>query len=97
MLNGFLLLHSLSSLFLNQIFKFYLLQEVDKIVKEHDSSKPLFLYMAFENVHDPIQAPKKYLNKYNFIKDKDRRTYAAMMDVVDEAIGNITEVFKEKG
>lgn len=53
--------------------------------------------MAFENVHDPIQAPKKYLNKYNFIKDKDRRTYAAMMDVVDEAIGNITEVFKEKG
>ena len=53
--------------------------------------------MAFENVHDPIQAPEKYLNKYSFIKDKDRRTYAAMMDVVDEAIGNITQAFREKG
>ena len=53
--------------------------------------------MAFENVHDPIQAPEKYLNKYSFIKDRDRRTYAAMMDVVDEAIGNITKAFREKG
>lgn len=53
--------------------------------------------MAFENVHDPIQAPEKYLNKYSFIKDRDRRTYAAMMDVVDEAIGNITKAFRQKG
>ena len=73
------------------------MQEVKRIVEEHNSSKPLFLYMAFENVHDPIQAPEKYLNKYSFIKDRDRRTYAAMMDVVDEAIGNITKAFREKG
>ena len=53
--------------------------------------------MAFENVHDPIQAPEEYMNKYNFIKDEDRRGYAAMMEVVDEAIGNITTAFKEKG
>ena len=53
--------------------------------------------MAFENVHDPIQAPEEYLNKYSFIKDKDRRGYAAMTHLVDEAIGNITTAFKEKG
>ena len=53
--------------------------------------------MAFENVHDPIQAPEEYMNKYSFIKDKERRGYAAMMEVVDEAIGNITTAFKEKG
>ena len=53
--------------------------------------------MAFENVHDPLQAPDEYVNKYTFIKDKDRRVYAAMMDVVDEAIGNITDAFKAKG
>ena len=73
------------------------MQEVKRIVEEHNSSKPLFLYMAFENVHDPIQVPEKYLNKYSFIKDRERRTYAAMMDVVDEAIGNITKAFREKG
>ena len=54
--------------------------------------------MAFENVHDPIQAPDdEYLRKYKIIKDKERRGYAAMMDVVDEAIGNITAAFEEKG
>ena len=53
--------------------------------------------MAFENVHDPIQAPDEYLRKYKIIKDKERRGYAAMMDIVDEGIGNITAEFEEKG
>lgn len=72
-------------------------QEAERTISEHNSSKPLFLYMSFKNVHSPLQAPKEYVNKYNFIKDQDRRVYAAMMDVVDEAIGNITVAFKEKG
>ena len=72
-------------------------QEASRIIAEHNSSTPLFLYMAFENVHDPIQAPDEYLRKYKIIKDKERRGYAAMMDVVDEAIGNITEAFEGKG
>ena len=53
--------------------------------------------MAFENVHDPIQAPDEYLRKYKIVKDKERRGYAAMMDIVDEAIGSITVEFEEKG
>lgn len=72
-------------------------QEANRIIAEHNSSTPLFLYMAFENVHDPIQAPDEYLRKYKIIKDKERRGYAAMMDIVDEAIGNITAAFEEKG
>lgn len=72
-------------------------QEANRIIAEHNSSTPLFLYIAFENVHDPIQAPDKYLRKYNIIEDKERRGYAAMMDIVDEAIGNITAAFEEKG
>ena len=72
-------------------------QEASRIIAEHNSSTPLFLYMAFENVHDPIQAPDEYLRKYEIIKDKERRGYAAMIDIVDEAIGNITAAFEEKG
>ena len=72
-------------------------QEANRIIAEHNSTTPLFLYMAFENVHDPIQAPDEYLRKYNIIEDKERRGYAAMMDIVDEAIGNITAAFEEKG
>ena len=53
--------------------------------------------MAFQNVHNPIQAPDEYVNKYNFIKQKMRRVHAGMADILDEAVGNITKMFKEKG
>jgi len=53
--------------------------------------------MAFQNVHAPVQAPQKYTDKYSFIEDETRRTYAGMVDIMDEAVGNITEAMKEAG
>ena len=53
--------------------------------------------MAFQNVHSPVQAPKEYVDKYAFVDDTLRRTYAGMVDIMDEAVGNITEAFKEAG
>ena len=73
------------------------MQRAEKIIQSHNASVPLFLYMAFQNVHAPLQAPKKYTDKYSFIKDRARRTYAGMVDSMDEAIGNITEAMKEAG
>ena len=55
------------------------------------------MYMAFQNVHAPIQAPEKYIEKYEFIENRMRRVHAAMADIMDEAVGNITEAFKEAG
>ena len=70
---------------------------METIVKSHDPAQPLFLYMAFQNVHDPVQAPQQYIDKYRFIKNDLRRTYAGMVDILDEAVGNITEAFKTAG
>ena len=53
--------------------------------------------MAFQTVHAPVQAPKKYTDKYSFIEDETRRTYAGMVDIMDEAVGNITEAMKDAG
>lgn len=53
--------------------------------------------MAFQNVHGPVQAPKENVEKYAFIEDTLRRTYAGMVDIMDEAVGNITDAFKEAG
>ncbi|XP_015747345.1 PREDICTED: arylsulfatase B-like, partial [Acropora digitifera] len=76
---------------------FKYVERAEKIIQSHNASVPLFLYMAFQNVHAPLQAPKKYTDKYSFIKDRARRTYAGMVDSMDEAIGNITEAMKEAG
>ena len=68
-----------------------------KVLQDHNPSQPLFMYMAFQNVHAPIQAPEKYIEKYEFIENRMRRVHAAMADIMDEAVGNITEAFKEAG
>ena len=77
-------------------FSFLVYQRVKEIIQAHDPKQPLFLYMAFQNVHNPIQAPDKYVEKYNFIDQKMRRVHAGMADILDEAVGNITKMFKEK-
>lgn len=68
-----------------------------EIIKSHDPSNPLFMYMAFQNCHGPVQAPEKYTEKYSFITDETRRTYAGMVSITDEAIGNITQTMKDAG
>ena len=48
-------------------------------------------------MHGPTQAPEEYVDKYRFIEDKTRRDYAAMVDIVDEAIGNVTQAMQRAG
>ncbi|XP_014775592.1 arylsulfatase B [Octopus bimaculoides] len=67
------------------------------VIENHDSSKPLFLYVPFQSVHAPLQVPDKYIAPYSHIKDKNRRVYAGMTACMDEAIGNITNAMKKKG
>ena len=55
------------------------------------------MYLPFQNVHGPTQAPDEYVAKYSFIDDIRRRQYAAMVDIVDEAIGNVTKALQQAG
>jgi len=69
-----------------------------KIIQEHNiSAGPLFLYLAYQAVHAPDQAPQKYIDPYKNIKNSKRRTFAGMLSCMDEGIGNITKALKEKG
>ncbi len=49
--------------------------------------KPWFLYLPFNAQHAPLQAPKKYLDRFTSITDEKRRTFAAMMSAMDDAVG----------
>merc|ERR1719427_303201 len=59
------------------------------LINNHDKEQPMFMYFAFQNVHDPLQAPKKYLEKYPNVKDVNRRHLLAMTTAMDDAIGDI--------
>ena len=77
---------------------FLFTKEAQKLIVDHDSSSPLFLYLAFQAVHAPLQVPEQYIKQYEgVIKDKNRRIYAGMVSAMDEAIGNITKTLQEKG
>jgi len=55
-------------------------------IQQH-TSEPFFLYLAFNAAHTPLEAPAKYLARFPHIPDPQRRTYAAMVSAMDDAIG----------
>ncbi|MFO1023352.1 MAG: sulfatase [Planctomycetales bacterium] len=61
--------------------------------KEH----PFFLYLAFNAVHTPMEATDARLQKFASITDSRRRTYAAMLSAMDDAIGNVLEKVRTSG
>jgi arylsulfatase A-like enzyme len=61
-----------------------------------NKSKPFFLYLAFNAVHTPMQADDPRLKKFEHIADKQRRTYAAMMSALDDAVGKVTKKLAEE-
>jgi arylsulfatase A-like enzyme len=63
-------------------------REATAFVERHKGG-PWFLYLAFNAVHTPMHADDARLAKFAHIPDKTRRTYAAMMFAMDEAIGQV--------
>src|SRR5690606_92881 len=78
----------------------YLTREfADEAVKFIDGhqDKPYFLYVPFNAVHGPDQAPEETLKKFAHIKDKRNRTMAAMVYELDVAVGQILDAVKKNG
>ena len=67
-----------------------------KLIKEHDPATPLFLYLAFNAVHTPYQAPQEYLDQYKNIEDPSRRAYAASATAMDDQIGRVIAALEQK-
>jgi len=68
-----------------------------RLIEQHETSCPLFLYVPFNAPHSPFQAPRSYIDLYEHIKDKRRRIYAAMVTCMDEAIGRIVSTIDKRG
>lgn len=67
------------------------------IVRQKGKDQPFFLYLAFNAVHTPMQAPDDYLQRFASIEDKKRRTYAGMLSAMDDAIGKVLKAVRDTG
>lgn len=61
------------------------------------AGKPFFLYLPFNAVHSPMQAEPRDLDRFAHIADPHRRIFAAMLSVLDEAVGRVLGKLREKG
>lgn len=68
-------------------------QSVDFI--ERHREEPFFLYLAFNAVHVPMQATQKYLDRFPNIAHKNRRTLAAMLSAMDDAVGRVMKSLRQ--
>ena len=79
---------------------------------ERNKDRPFFLYYATPIPHDPLQAPKKWVDYYHrkfgdeepYLGDKGyfpnrypHATYAAMISYLDEQVGELVDKLKELG
>jgi arylsulfatase A-like enzyme len=64
--------------------------EATTFIDRH-AAGPFFLYLPFNAVHAPLQAPQRYLDRFANIGDEKRRTYAAMQSAMDDAVGAVLE------
>jgi arylsulfatase A-like enzyme len=68
---------------------------------EKNGNKPFFLYLAYSAPHVVI-VPRpdklmKYFRKYNESEEKFNPYYSAMVESIDDGVGKIVGILKEKG
>ena len=54
------------------------------------------MYLAWNVVHAPCEAPQHYIDRHAHIEDKGRRNFAAMLSSLDEALPQVIDALKAK-
>jgi len=62
---------------------------------ERNRNRPFFVYLSFNAVHTPLQAPEEYIAKFKHISDPTRRIFAAMLSALDDAVGMVLSKLRE--
>ncbi len=57
---------------------------------DRSKDQPWFLYLAFNAVHGPLEAPEKYTSRFPNLTGT-RRTFAGMLSAMDDAVGRVLE------
>jgi len=62
---------------------------------ERHKSEPFFLYLPYNAVHQPQQAPEKYQERFASEKDKKRHMLLSMLSAEDDGVGRVLEALRK--
>lgn len=63
-------------------------REAVSFIDKHQS-EPWLVYLPFNAVHGPLEAPARYLERFSSIQDSKRQRFAAMLSALDDAVGSV--------
>lgn len=61
-----------------------------------EAQSPFYMYLPFQDVHAPLQAPWQYVNMYPNVSG-DMKILMGMISALDDAIGSVIAALKESG
>jgi len=71
-------------------------REAVHLIETHESTRPLFLWLAFAAPQAPLQAPREFLDRYQEVKDEHERAYRAMISAVDAAVSDVVAALERR-
>jgi len=63
---------------------------------DRHKGEPFFLYVPYNAVHQPQEAPQKYQDRFADVKDKKRKLMLAMLSAEDDGVGEILGKLKKE-
>ena len=73
---------------------FLLADEAVQLIERHDGRRPFFLYLPFNAVHNPNDAPAEYIAPYTHLEHPRQR---GQLKAMDDAIGQVVDALDRKG
>ena len=74
-----------------------ILQQHGKAQRESADAPPFFLYLAYQNVHTPLECPDIYTAAFASNPDPTRQIICGLAAALDDGIGNVTQALKDEG
>jgi arylsulfatase A-like enzyme len=65
--------------------------------RQDPAARPFFLYLAYFAPHVPLEAPDAWLARFADVADPVRRTGLAMIAAIDDGVGRLRALVRERG
>ena len=76
---------------------YLLADEAVSLIAGRDTDRPFFLYLPFNAPHTPLAAPQELIDGYADIDAPERRTFAAVVEAMDQSIGQVLDTLDAQG